>query len=334
MSTSWQSKEDLGLELVAFVHENLKIDSHWAVDINRGFMWWAEDFCQKVWADTGMFQNAQSTFRLHAETELLRGRGRAQQFELSLATEMKDATLSAVCFDSDRDLYVLHSSAYASGDNLEWLQRLFLTSVALQVDQAHSIGHDLAKALHAIPAASGHPDHGLRNQPDPILGAIDRIFRPYGAHPCKWIGISEWKETEWAMERQSSAFESDHQTYLKAWFPWPVGEGLIELLVSTQSPHPILGNGLDMVLRLPIPMSPERCAHTAMELNNIERHEWLRCHMMGSWGFDEGKLQFECFIPNTSFHEGILMNTALSMAIRANWVGEQFATWLAAARGG
>ena len=329
---SWRQKDDLGLELVAQVYEGLKITEHWSVDINRGFMWWAEDFCQKVWADTGMFQNAQSNFRLHAETELLRGRGRSQQFELALATEMKDATLSSICFDVDRDMYILHSSAYASGDNIDWLQRLFVTSVALQVDQAHSIGHDLARTLGAVPATSGHPQHGLRSQPDAMLGAIERFFKPYGAQPCKWEGVAEWKETEWAMERQSNAFESDHKTYLKAWFPWPIGEGNIELEVTTKKPHPVLGNGMDMVLQLPLQMSPERCAHTAMELNNIERKEWLRCHMMGSWGFDDGKVQFECFVPNTSFHEGVLMNTALSMAIRANWVTEQFQAWFNAAK--
>lgn len=329
---SWRNKDDLGLEQVAFVYEGMKVPDHWAIDVHRGFMWWAEDFAQKVWADTGMFQNAQSFFRIHIETELLRGGARAQQFELSLMEEMKDATLSAVCFDRDRDVYLLHTSAYATGDNLDWLQRLILTAAALQVDHAHSIGHDLAKKLHATPATSGHPTHGLRDQADPMLGAVERYFKPYGAQPCRWIGVSEWKETEWAMERQASQFESDHQTYLKAFFPWPVGEGAIELFVSTTNPHPVLGNGLDIVLRLPIKMSPERCAHTAMELNNIERKEWLRCQMLGSWGFDEGVIQFESFAPNTCFHEGVLMNLTLAMAIRANWVAEQFNAWFQAAQ--
>jgi hypothetical protein len=330
--SSWRNKDDLGLELVGYIYESLRIPDHWAVDIQRGFMWWAEDFAQTVWADTGMFQNAQSFFRIHIETELLRGKGRAQAFELSLAEDMKDATLSCVCFDADRDLYLLHTSAYATNDNVEWLQRLILTATALQVDHAHTIGHELAKKLTATPATSGHPNHGLRDQPDPTLGVVDRYFKPYGAQPSKWIGIAEWKETEWAMERQASGFESDHQTYLRAFFPWPVGEGFIELIVSTQNPHPQLGNGLDIVLRLPIQMPPERCAHTAMELNNLERKEWLRAQLLGSWGFDEGVLQFESFVPNTSFHDGILMNMTLAMSIRANWVAEQFAAWYQAAQ--
>lgn len=329
---SWRTKEDLGLEQVALVHEQLKVEDYWSVDLPRGFMWWAEEFAQKVWADLGMFQNAQNFFRLHAETELLRGRGRAQNFDLALAEEMRDARLSAVCYDSDRDMFILHTSVYLSGDNMEWLPRLFLTAAAMQVDEAHVIGHDLAKSLHAVPAASGHPDHGLRSDPAPILGAIEKSFKPYGQQPSRWIGIPEWKETDWAMERQASSFESDHQTHLRAFFPWPLGDQAVRLDVTTDTPHPVLGHGLNMVLQIPLDMSPEKCAHTAMALNNLERKEWLRCQMMGSWGFDEGKLQYECFVPNVAFHEGVLMNLALSMSIRAQWVADQFAIWFQAAR--
>lgn len=331
---SWRTKDDLGLELIAHIHENLRINDFWAVDIPRGFEWWAEEFSQKVWSDVGAFQIAHANYRMHAETELLRGRGRHQQFELALATEMKDATLSAVIYDESKDTYVLHSSIYATDENVGWIERLFLAAVALQVDEAHHIGHELAKTLHAVPATSGHPQHGLRSQPDPILGAIDRSFKPYGAQPCRWIGVSEWQETEWAMERLANRFESDHKTFLRAFFPWPIGEGAIVLDITTEQPHPVLGSGLDMVLRLPLPMSPERAAHTAMELNRIERREWLRCHMLGSWGFDEGHIQYECFVPNISFHEGVLMNTALSMAIRATWSAEQFTAWYAAHHSG
>ena len=134
------------------------------------------------------------------------------------------------------------------------------------------------------------------------------------------------------MDRQADRFESDHRTYAKAYFGWSISAEPITLHVSSEIPHPVLGNGLNLVLKLPLKLSPERCAHTAMELNNIERKEWLRCQMMGSWGFDDGMLQFECFVPNVLHHEGVLMSTALTMAIRAQWVSEQFRQWLQAAR--
>jgi hypothetical protein len=329
---SWRSKDDFGLELVGHIYQNLRISDHWASDLSRGFMWWAEEFCQMVWCEVGAFQIAETTYRLHAETELLRGRGHHQDFELALAREMKDATLSAVIYDHEKDTFVLHSSVYATSENVAWIERLFLASVALQVDEAHHIGHDLAKAVHAVPATSAHPAHGLRSQPDPLLGAIDGSAKAHGAHPSRWIGLDEWKRTEWAIDRQASRFESDHQSFLKAWFPWPLTNDSIELEITTHKPHAVFGNGLDMVLRLPVALQPGQCAHTVMELNKIERSEWLRCHMMGSWGFAEGRLQFECFVPNMAFHDGVLLNMGLSMAIRANWVADQFAAWYSQAQ--
>ena len=48
---------------------------------------------------------------------------------------------------------------------------------------------------------------------------------------------------------------------------------------------------------------------------------------MGSWSFDDGKLEFQIFVPNTLYHENILENLALSMSIRSDWVNQQFGKW-------
>ncbi len=324
----WRGKSDFGLEIVAQIHDTLKVPDHWRSDFARGFKWWAEEFSQTVWADEGVFSNAQSFFRVHVETDFLLGRGKAQQFELALATEMGHATTSAICFDAGKDTYVLHSSGYFTHDNEDWLPKLFIGGAALQVDEAHVFGHDLAKKLHAVPAISEHPAHGLRSQPDPILGAMERFFKPYGRGASRWADNGEWQGVGWAMDRQADRFETDRSSFCKASFPWFLdGSTPIELVVTCVEPHPTLGSGLRMRLMVPLQLGPERCAHTAMELNNLERKEWLRCHMIGSWGFEDGKLEYEAFIPNTLYHEGIMEHLALSMAVRAAWVNEQFQRW-------
>lgn len=322
---SWRDKNDYGLECVASIHSQLKIGDYWAIDVTRGFMWWPEEFAQKIWSDMGMFHNAQSVFRLHAETEFIRAKGHAEDFELTLAEHMGSAILSAVCLDSERDIYILHTSAYLTLDNAEWLFRLFMAAVAMQLHEAHGLGKEVAKAIGACPAASEHPTHSFRSPPDPILKSVDQFFVPYGKQPSRWIGLSqEWKYVEWAMERQATRFESDHSTYCKAEFPWHHGEGVVRLLVTTDEPHPYLGNGLTMKLQVPAHFEPKEAAHHAMRLNNIERKEWLRCQMMGSWGFDAGQLQYECFVPNTSYHLGILENLSLSMSVRSQWINEEY----------
>lgn len=331
---SWRHREDLGTQVVAHVHEAMRVNDHWCLDTGRGFMWWAEDFVQRIWSDIGLFHNSQSVYRVHAETDLLKGRGHAKDFELALTTAMRDATLSAVVYDSESDTYKLHCSVYAHNENSDFMDRLFMAASALQVAEAHEIGHHLAQKLQATPASSAHPSHGIRNSPDPMIRAIETFFKPNGGQPSRWIGRPEWREMERAMERQALHFTTDHDSYLQAEFFWPIpaadGSRQVSVLnVSTAEANPILGNGLIFRLRLPVRLSPGACAHTAMELNNIERKEWLRCQFLGSWCYDDGALEFECFVPNTCFNASILENLSLSMAIRAQWAAEQFEKWFA-----
>jgi hypothetical protein len=330
---TWRDRTDMGTELIAQARDGLRVPAEWSVDLQRGFIWWAEEFAQHVRADVGNFQNAQCIFRLHAETDLIKGQGRGRQFELSLMSAMRDATMSALFYDQEKDTYKLHCSMYATSDNSEWLGKLFLGAAALQVAEAHEIGHHLAREIKAVPAVTEHPDHGLRREPDPILRAVEQFVKPYGEQPSRWIDQPEWKETEWAMERQALKYESDHRSYLQAQFAWSLDHAATSMLhVTTEEPHPHLGHGLMFRLRLPVQFPPDKCAHTAITLNGLEVKEWLRCQLVGSWCYDEGVLEFEAFVPNSCYQPEILESIALSMAIRAEWVSDKFASWFQAAQ--
>lgn len=333
----WRTRDDLGTQIVGHVYDAMKVSDGWSINFDRGFSWWADDFCQTVWSDMGLFQNAQNMFRIHAETDLFRGRGHAQDFELALTSAMRDSTFNSVVFDTESDTYKLHCSVYVTADNAHFMDRLFMAACALQVAEASEMGHHLAKQVGAPPATSGHPKHGLRSHPDPMVKCIETFFKPHGVQASRWIGVPEWKQMEWAMERQSQRFECDHSSRMHADFYWsiPQPDGNVActtLEVKTDEAHPILGHGLMFRLKLPIKMSPQKVAHTAVALNNLERKEWLRAQFMGSWCYDDGALEFECFVPNTCYHVDILEAISLSMAIRAEWANEQFGRWFAAAK--
>jgi hypothetical protein len=161
---SWKDRTDLGLEVVASVSDALKVEPEWSVDNGRGYTWWADDFAQHVWAEESVFQTSLPIYRVHAETDLLFGRGRAERFELGLMSAMRDTQLSGVVYDHDKDIFRLHCSVYAHLDNAGWIKRLFASACALQIDEAHDIGHELAKKLVASAAVSQHPAHGLRKE--------------------------------------------------------------------------------------------------------------------------------------------------------------------------
>jgi hypothetical protein len=308
------------------VHEQLRIPDHWTTEEGRGFSWWASSYRQSVWSDDGLFHNAAAFYRLHTEIELIKGGGHASDCELPLSKAMSGASLSALVFDPESDTFKLHCSVYASRENAEWLKRIFLAAAGLQVTEAHQHARSLAQALGAIPSTSGHPLHGLRSEADPLVNAEDQFFRPFGAQPSRWLGPLEWDDARSRVKRLSYSADTDQSSYLRADFDWcggRAGEPMV-MEVRADRPHERLGSGLMASLNLPTNLEPGKRAHTALQLNEMERREWNWCHDIGSWCCDGEDLAFHCFVPNISYAPEVLSELAHDLAIRARWVNEQF----------
>lgn len=323
---SWQSKEDLGLAMVSHVHESLKIEDKYRLDHGRGFTWWAGEFSQSIWSDLGIFHNMSNYFRLHSEIELLRADGRGHKCELPLVECMGNATFSAITFDQEKDTFKLHCSVYACYDNEEWIKRVFLGAVGLQISEAQHKARQLAGQLGISPATSAHPRSGSRDHAHPMVEADERFFKPWGAQPSKWIDSPEWDDARGSIRRISVNAITDNATRLDGEFEWHHGApgANIRMSVSAVDPHPDLGNGLSLRLSVPVNLVAQNCAHLALHINEMERREWNWCHDIGSWCVRNGELAFDCFIPNISFATGILPEMAHDMGTRARWLNEQF----------
>ncbi len=324
---SWRTKDNLGLDLVCQVHDLLRVDDTFVSEESNGFIYWSSDLAQHIWTDMGVYHNAQTVYRLHAETDLLRGRGQPQKYETLIEQEMDQSSFSAVIYDAELDVFRLHTSIFAIEENVPWLKKLFFAAVALQNAEAHRIAPKLAAALHGVAATSSHPLRGLRPSPDPNLKDVYNFFCPQGKLPSKWIGAPEWQGMEQTMEREADSFVSDHRSCLKATFPWSSGpkpDMRIVLEVDSDEPHAELGNGLHFTLTVPLKMSPEHTARIALELNLLERTEWKRCQMLGSWCCHGPLLAFRCFVPNTLYNPQILPELAMSFAVRAHWTDDFF----------
>lgn len=331
---SWRERTDLGHSIVADIHETLRIDDRWIVERGNGFTWWASDFAQSVWCEMGLYHNGMATYRVHAETDLLRGRGRPHQFESAIETEMDGCSFSSVIYDDREDTFKLHSSLFATEENIGWLKRTFLAAVALQVCEAHHLGHGLARAVGGVPASSSHPTAGMRTKADSCLEIIPRYFGPMGVQPSRWLGTVEWNEAERAMDRESLRFWTDHQGKLHAEFAWDAGGmagDVVLLQVDAHEPSSMMGNGLHFTLTVPLRMPPERVARLALEMNSLERQEWHRCHTLGSWCNHRGQLAHRLFLPNTIYNPDLLPNLVIASAVRAQWVNEFFLAKRAAA---
>lgn len=326
---NWQERSDLGLALVGDVHDLLHVEDAWRIDEPRGFQWWPADFAQHIWADMGLYHHEQAVYRMHVETDLISGRGHHEDFELALETAIDQCTFSAIIYDKARDVYRLHSSVYASPENIQWLKKTFFAAAALQIAEARDLVATLSRGAAAVPATSAHPRSGLRSQVSPVVGAREQFFKPNGGVESRWRGVEEWPEMERLMKREALSIDSDHATRLHAEFPWQ-GPGVsltgaeprVQLEITTEEPHAILGNGLHFTLTLPLALEAKRVAHLALELNEVERKDWKRCHMLGSWCDHKDQLTFRCFVPNTLYNPELLPKLGMDMFVRAAWADE------------
>ncbi len=321
---AWREKEDLGTQLVAHVHESLRIPDDYTVDEIRGFEWWASDYGQRVWSDLGNFHNASCLYRLHAEIDMFRGQGHSGDAELAIGQAMTDGTLSGIVYDSEKDLYKLHCSVYAHYDNEAWVKKVFNAAVALQVAEAHRLANQFTREFKMAHAMTEHPRKGSRKTPDQICEFEQRFFKPYGAAESKWVGVEEWEDGRQALRRISNDLKTDYKLSLEASFDWSYGQRDMALVVSAVDPHSILGSGLMFNLSLPIMMEDSVKGHVAMLLNEHERLDWNWYNDIGSWCIKGGELTFTCFVPNICYIQGILADFCHDMGLRANWVHEQW----------
>lgn len=321
---SWRKQEDLGTQLVARIYELLKVDDAWSIDCGRGFTYWPSDYAVTVSCDLPNFHNAYCIFRLHSSVQVARGKGSPDSAELRLSEMMSRAALSALTYDEPNDLYKIHGSVYAHTDNEDWLTRVFMATVGLQIQRAPLVAKELKEQLGFTPMPSAHPMHGARTQPDPMVAAIPQLFQNYGSSPSKWLNSNEWHEAYSQMRRLTVSCKSDNQTCLSATFEW-LTDDPIELEIQANTPHPELGSGLSLELKVPWSSHTEMIGHIALELNHMERDDWNWCHDLGAWCLADGMLTFRCFVPNIAYRPGCLTDLAHDMALRARWVNEQAA---------
>lgn len=321
---SWRNKEDLGTELVAHVHESLRIPNDYTKDEVRGFEWWASDYAQRVWSDLGNFHNASTVYRIHTEIDFLRGCGHAAEAEQALLQLMGEGSLSAIVYDTEKDLYKFHCCIYANYDNEAWVRKVFNAAVALQVTNVQHLAQRFAKEFKMAHAMTEHPTRGARKMPDQICEFEEKFFKPYGQGASRWLGVEEWEDGRQALRRISNSVKTDYKLCLEADFDWSYGQRDMSLIISAVDSHPELGQGLLFTLTLPILMDDQHKAHVAMMLNECERREWNWYNDLGSWCFRNGELTFVCFVPNICYMQGILADFAHDMGIRANWIHEHW----------
>jgi hypothetical protein len=322
---SWKKRETLGEQIVADVFDVLTPPADWLLNQPDGFTWWPGELAQRVWTDQGIFRNSRTYYRLHSETDLVRAGKHKGELDAILEKHMDECAFSSLIYEARSDTYKLHSSIYADTEIAHWITKIYQTAVKLQIADAYRIVDKVTEQLHPSHAVTTHPTSGVREDRDPRIGAAVDPIVSNGQGKSMWLGLDEWRDVDWAMERQALAWAKNDGHSSHSTFYWAANtDEVIRLKITCDEPHPMFGNGLHFTLTVPLKMSAQHVAYMALELNMYEKENWLKTHMLGSWCNHEGALAFRLFVPNANYQDGVLHELSVTMAARAIWTNEYF----------
>ena len=138
--------DDLGTRVVDHVFKRMMIDEEWAVREPRGFTWWGGKLAQRIWTDPPIQDDGFTIWRVHAQTDLLRGWSRVKQGPEKLNALAHYATVSAFLVEQERsDTVRLASSLYVPGEVESDLRESLSLIASIQTAEAHIMAEKLAE---------------------------------------------------------------------------------------------------------------------------------------------------------------------------------------------
>jgi hypothetical protein len=281
-----------------------------------------------VFVDAGRDDDGIFIYKLSAVTDLLRlVDPQAPALPERLAALNRFSSSYALTVDVAERRVRLCSSVVLHNQNADWIVRHFSALAIIQPIDAQIRARLWAEMLGGTPSESGHPGSGVRNEHDDMLNIIKDIYRPHGEKPSRWVTSNEFEQVSPLLVKGGS-FSTGGRSGLSAEVSFGNDSALIT--ANGDAPHPQLGNGLLLLLHLPLTLSPAIAARLAVELNSADAN--AAGHLLGAWCSAEmrgGSIPvFASFIPNSLYRPGLLFNMILSLGVKARWARNEIAPYM------
>jgi hypothetical protein len=294
-----------------FLTERMQIEAEWAVQEQTSFTWWAHTLAQRVWVAPPREVMGVPIRTLHVETDLLADVPMTTSTWARLASMNRFATLSAYVADTNQHAIRLHASVSMTEHNWLLARSIALHAMALQMADAYAESAELAAAFAGRVHATPHPQRGMREQPDEMVGVLD-IYQQRGEDDSPFTAdeIAELVHLEprpWLM-----AANELHR--LEADLAFAEGTPA-RLEIDASERHASLGSGLQM--RLVLPVEPD-----AMVAQRLNANECLEpdAHQLGAWCLDDERgLMFSGFVPAAAHTPGLSRALAYHLSAKNEW---------------
>lgn len=313
---------DLGLTVVDGIASALQLDGQWSLASDRGFTWWGKDLAQHVWADRGLDDDGVELFRVHARTDVIRDFTCSEENLATVNAFAGFASTSAFAIELEDETVSLTASMWMNADTADWVRRLFAFVTAMQAADAQVKAPILAELTNASVASSAHPSSGPRRDVDDMLNVLEDVFVPIGREPSRWAGDDMQHAFDVVRTSPFDLLATGDSDGFTAELPFRSKSSLLQAITTEANPQ--VGNGLLLLLSLPMTFSPEAGIQQAHELNQRELASLSQAHSLGSWCWQNDCITHCSFFPNAMRLGGSdLVNLVLSAIVRARWVAER-----------
>jgi hypothetical protein len=308
-----------GNESVEWLYsEQLKVDDEWAIRTPSGFKWWADKHAQTVEVvgeETG--PNGEIGYLISVRTEFLRDVEMTDRQVTAIQTLlMAFAAMAGPVYDAKTRTVDLCSLVRVYDGISRWINPLISVAAVLQIGEARIMASELAKAVHAKQATSGHPEHGMRPRPDEMARVIASLIVPVGQEPCKWSAAEFQDVVAKCMQRPPSLCATAGGLGCTVEFPFGDQSSLCQM--KGDQPHQRYGNGLFLLQSFPVSgMSDAEGGRLALSLNATELAEKPSGYGFGSYTYRDGSVHFTSFLPNAAYRAGLLPNLYFASGQRA-----------------
>lgn len=313
---------DPGARVVELIYENLQVDEQWSLREDRGFCWWGQNFAQRVWSEPGYDDDGIVIYRLHAQTDVVRGVDVTPSVLQGLNALNMLTVLSALIAVPEQGKVLYRASMWVHDQSVDWVVPIFQLAVAIQAAHANTQGELLASIIGGEPDRSAHPESGERPAMDDMLLINEQLVAPAGEASSRWAGPEMAEFTDrWA--GRFVVLASGDETGLTEEFPFLDSTSLLQ--VTTDQPHPSLGNGMLLRLSIPEHVSDSDGPAWANRMNLGELASLTRTNLLGSWTVVNNTPTFVAFYPNAAHvREGVLTNIVMNAGSRARWIAADY----------
>jgi len=299
-------------------HEQLKINDEWAIRTPKGFTWWADKNAQTIEVigeETG--PNGEIGYLISVRTEFLCNIELTDHSLTAInALLMVFAAMSGPVYDAGKRTLELCSLVRVHPGISPWMNSLLSVAAVMQIAEARIMANEAARVLGAQEAVTGHPERGIRQDPDPMVGVVAGLIVPMGKEPCKWSAKDFQDVVDQYMQQPPALGASADGPGCVAEFPY--GEQSSLCLMRADQPHPRYGNGLFLLQSFPVgDMSDAEGARLALSLNREELTVKPTGYGFGSFVYRDRGVHFTGFLPNATYGTGLLPNIYFANANRA-----------------